>query len=216
MSWELLPFLSWFDNINNVLWHVWDATPDQVIAGPWLPSIHPSIHPLTHSFIHPSISFCLPGVELGLQSSKLGYSRCSSPQQCFLAPPGGCSGIPRPDDVHNPSSEFWVYPGFPPSRVCSENLQKELPGGILINWLLWTKDQWLYSELPPDVQTPRIHKVEPSHPSGEDCFGCLYPQIQFLGHYPKLMTGLGRRLTGKSRAANHSAPFKARLSNFLN
>lgn len=32
-----------------------------------------------------------------------------SPEQHVPAPPGGSKGIPRPDEIYNPSSEFWVF-----------------------------------------------------------------------------------------------------------
>lgn len=41
---------------------------------------------------------------------KAGYSTCASPQQCFPGLVGGCRGVPRSDEIYNPSSDFWAYP----------------------------------------------------------------------------------------------------------
>ena len=55
---------------------------------------------------HPSSSTYLRSHGIGL----VGYSSCPFPQQCFPALPVGSQVIPRPDEMDNASSEFWVCP----------------------------------------------------------------------------------------------------------
>lgn len=45
-----------------------------------------------------------------LAAGSEGYSGSPSPSQHFPAPPGGSGGVPRPDEIYNPSSGFWVCP----------------------------------------------------------------------------------------------------------
>ncbi|KAK0130659.1 Fibronectin type III domain-containing protein 7 [Merluccius polli] len=47
-------------------------------------------------------------------------SEPSAPVAISSVPPGGSRGIARPDEMYNPSSEFWVYPGV--------SYQLDLPG----------------------------------------------------------------------------------------
>lgn len=55
-----------------------------------------------------------------------------SPRQCFPAPPGGSRGVPRPDEIYNPSSELWVYPRSIPVRHVRKTSKGRLSGGMLI------------------------------------------------------------------------------------
>lgn len=77
-------------------------------------SLHPSIHPslLTQGWV---------AWAAGL------VSRRPSLQQHFPAPPGASWGVFRPDEICNPSGDFWVCPGVSSKERC--------PGGILIRCL---------------------------------------------------------------------------------
>ena len=71
----------------------------------------------THETLHPSTQFVLIRGWAGRRLRE--YSRLLIPQQHVPAPPGGSWGVPRPDQVYNPSSRFWV---------CPVNLQREATG----------------------------------------------------------------------------------------
>jgi len=81
--------------------------------------IHPSIYLSIYLSIYPSSS---PG-------PGRGGSRLSRAPQASFSPATLCSsswgirGVPRPDEIYNPSSGFRVCPrGSPRSRTCPENL----------------------------------------------------------------------------------------------
>ncbi len=105
-------------------------------------------------------------------------------------------GVPTPNEIYNPSSVFWVYPEPPMSWTYPEDLQgkvlrrhsDQMPVPPQLA-LFDTKEQWLYSELPPDVWAPHsISKAGPSHPMEETQFCHLYLWFHSFSHYPKLMT----------------------------
>jgi len=69
----------------------------------------------------------------------------SVPQQCFPAPPGRPQGVPRPDEICNPSRVFWVcpkasyqwdVPGTPPAGGAQED-PDQMPEHL--NWPLSTQ-----------------------------------------------------------------------------
>jgi len=60
--------------------------------------------------IHPSILICLSGAGSWWQPAKQGPPGFLLPSHT-LVPPGGSRGVPRPDEIYNPSSGFWVCPG---------------------------------------------------------------------------------------------------------
>ena len=62
--------------------------------------LHPSIHrpPLIRGRVVGAVG-------------QAGFSRPPSPQPHSPAPPGGSRGIPRPEEIYNPSSGFWVCLG---------------------------------------------------------------------------------------------------------
>lgn len=70
----------------------------------------------------------------------VGWSPSS--QQHFPFPYGGCRGVPRPDEIYNPSSNFWFYLG--PLLEAWKTSKTRHPGGILtrllnhLSWLLLT------------------------------------------------------------------------------
>ena len=81
--------------------------------------------------IHPSIFVPLIRGRVAEAVGPAGLSRPPSPQQRSPAPPGGSQGVPRPEEIYNLSSGFWVclgvssqsdVPGKPPkggARVAS-------------------------------------------------------------------------------------------------
>lgn len=87
-------------------------------------SVGPTVSPmfLFHSEIRFSCRLCLSSTHPGicellirgwvvLAAGQAGYSRLFSPQPHFPAPPWGSRGVPRPNEIYNPSAEFWLYLG---------------------------------------------------------------------------------------------------------
>ena len=82
------------------LWSAWWA-----MTVPDFPSsIHPSIHPSIQFINSPLINRCWVAVA----ADKPEYARHPTPQQCFTAPCGGPWGVPRPDEICNPPSEYYI------------------------------------------------------------------------------------------------------------
>ncbi len=97
-------------------------------------------------FINPSIH-SLPLIQ-GQVTVAAGWVKCSrrpSPQQSFPAPLGGSRGVLRPDEMWNPSSVCWVYPGVSYQLDMQKASKGRRPEGILIrcpnhlDWLLSTR-----------------------------------------------------------------------------
>lgn len=67
------------------------------------------------------LSILLPSCgQVAVAAGQAGFSICLCAQQRFPALPGGSWGIPKPDEICNPSSVFWVCPGFPSHSVVPE------------------------------------------------------------------------------------------------
>lgn len=98
-----------------------------------------------------------------------GYSRPPFPQQRFPVLPSRSWGVPRPDGIHNPSSELWVYP-----RVSSQLVMPRSKGAV--------------ANSSPSL---RLSPTEETH------FGRLCPRSYSFSHYPQLMAiGEGRNIDG--------------------
>lgn len=75
-------------------------------------------------------------------------------------------GVPWPDEVYNPSTEFWVC-------RCRRH-----PGGRCRYQLSWLLSTWGNSELLPDARAPHPDsKAEPRHCRGENVFQPLVSAI---------------------------------------
>lgn len=59
----------------------------------------------------PPFIFHLSWIWSWLLQVKQGNSGHLLSQQHFPAPPGRFQGVPRPDEIYNPTSKFWVSPG---------------------------------------------------------------------------------------------------------
>ncbi len=71
-----------------------------------------------HQKKYPSIH-SLPLIQGRSRWQQAKYSRSPSPQQRFPAPPSGSLGVPRPDEICNPSNVS--APGSPTSWTCPFN-----------------------------------------------------------------------------------------------
>ncbi len=104
-----------------------------------------------------------------------------------------------------PSVSSGSAPGSLPGWTCLEKLHREAPRRHPNQIpkppqlaLFDAKEQWLYFELPPDVQSPHpISKAEPSHPTEETHYSHSYPLSHPFSHDPQLMTiGEGWNIDG--------------------
>ncbi len=78
-----------------------------------------NFYPFIHS-IH-----CLSAFpKMSCEGSRLSKVLQTFFSKHFLAPPRGCQGISRSDEIFHPSSEFWVYP-----RVSSQLGPRKPPKG---------------------------------------------------------------------------------------
>lgn len=94
-----------------------------------LMQIYPSIQPLSFADLRSGIS---------------RYSRCQPPWQQLPSSPGRSWGVPKPDEISNPSSEFWIHPRFPGRPPKCFKTQGNLIRCLKhFYWLLWQRSSFL-------------------------------------------------------------------------
>lgn len=99
----------------------------------------PSIHPLSFAYLGSIMS---------------GYSVYQSPWQQFPSSPGRSWGVPKPDEISNPFSEFWVYPGSPGKPPKCSKCPRH-PDQIQLSSLFITTAQYTHWCHKPPVQRLR-------------------------------------------------------------
>jgi len=138
--------------------------------------------------IHPSIFFRLSGPRSQWQQTQQG-------PRDFLLPsndPLLLLGDPRPDEIYNPSSGFWVCPGVSSQPDLSRKGKGS--GRILIrcpkHLRLLLSMRRSSGSTPISLRMSELLNLSPQpiHPAEETHCGRLYPQSRSFSHYPKLVT----------------------------
>jgi len=122
-----------------------------------------------------------------------GKPRHHSPQRHYPAPPGVSRGVLRPDGIHNPSGEFWVWPGASSQLNVSEKPPKATrkhPNQM--NHLSWLVSMWRSSGSTPSslrmVEVlPLSLRLSPAPPEGNS-FQPLVFTTSFFGSLPRSVT----------------------------
>ena len=111
--------------------------------------------------IHPSIISCLSEVWSQREPVQEGNPDIPLPSHTFQLLLGDPEAIPEQRGHIIPPASHGSAPGPPPSRMCSENLQREatrrhpnlMPKPPQLT-PFDAEEQWLYSEFPPIDQAP--------------------------------------------------------------
>lgn len=141
--------------------------------------------PLFEWYVHLSFISCLSGVRSQWQETQQGSPDIPLAGP-FPAPPGGSPEIPRPYEIYNPFSMFWVWLQTPTSWMCPEGIPIRCPNHL--NWILST---WRSSSC--TLRFPWMSEL--SNLSLRLSWAALqknvflsYLRSHSFGHYPMLMT----------------------------